>query len=127
MCCRRCRRLFFFAPGRPFCRGCSGNSAKGASFQWSVLQRALLGWKVTEASYDQEVQGRICFVDPVRARYPEVALSALCGVREWQNFMGVTTSRDVSAQLAFYLQKSAAMKALGAAIVTGEGGGNVVR
>lgn len=45
--------------------------------------------------------------------------------------MGVTTSQDVtlSAQLAFYPQKSAAMamKALGAAIVTGEGGGNVVR
>lgn len=43
--------------------------------------------------------------------------------------MGVTTSQDVplSAQLAFYLQKSAAMKALGAAIVTGEGGGNAVR
>lgn len=43
--------------------------------------------------------------------------------------MGMTTSQDVtlSAQLAFYLQKSAAMKALGAAIVTGEAGGNVVR
>lgn len=43
--------------------------------------------------------------------------------------MGVTTSQDVtlSAQLAFYLQKSAAMKALGAAIATGERGGSVVR